>query len=110
MNSQASSVRAWRRHRSTILACYVHLREIGRRHETDLALAPAEVCFQGQSERGADTAKQMTRFGLGHSRTSAHNCAIEHSASPNRGVLLDTGHRRPPMAAILAAGCAAPFP
>jgi len=46
----------------------------------------------------------MTRFGRGHSRTSAHNCASKHSGfSPSRGCILSSEHVKRRLAAILAA-------
>src|SRR5258705_3020902 len=46
----------------------------------------------------------MTRFGRGHSRTSAHNCAIEPSVFPEPGgCILNSEHVQRRLAAILAA-------
>src|SRR5258705_9333519 len=46
----------------------------------------------------------MTRFGRGHSRTSAHNCAIEPSVFPEPGgCILNSQHGERRLAAILAA-------
>src|SRR4030088_2183975 len=48
-----------------------------------------------------------THLGHGHSRTSAHNCAIGHSVFPEpRGCILSSEHVERRLAAILAADVA----
>ena len=46
-----------------------------------------------------------TRFGHGYSRTSAHNCAIEHSVSPSLGVHLEQRARRAAIGGYSGGGC-----
>jgi hypothetical protein len=60
------------------------------RHETDMPEAVATCPLLGEERKSLPTFKMTafdpwTHLGHGHSRTSAHNCAIGHSVFPEPG-------------------------